>query len=156
MSSATIRAKLVSILQALALFDDADVTDSDWRVLDRGSSPYAVVYTESAPETLDDQDEMGRQVLLRYATSIDVIAKWTPDEQTAISTAMDAVYAQLRAYPQLEDLAGVLKAYPAADPAPFRYLYHSETDAQPQFAIVTLTHYSEVWEFYGGQGEFAE
>ena len=77
MSNATIRAKLQTLLRALTAFDAADVTLGDFRVLDRGSAPYAVIYPGGF-EILERRDD-GRVSLIAWRNYLEVFEDFVDD-----------------------------------------------------------------------------
>lgn len=150
MSSATIQARIQDLIQAHADFDDDDVTLGDFRVLDRGSAPYAVIYPGGF-ETLLRADD-GREQVIRWRHYVEVFATFLNDSYSNIVSARAAVIDQLRAYPSLNGLTGVLRAYfESGDDLDF--LYPPGGDV-PQFVFVRLTHYAEEYVDYAGSGEF--
>lgn len=151
MSSATIQVRLQTLLQAIAALDTADVTLGDWRVMDNGSSPWAIIYPGSW-EIIDRPDD-GARTLIRWTHYVDVVTFVYGDSYTDLTAIRDAVIDQLIAYPGLNNLDGVLFAEITGGDN-VRYIYENPTSDYPLYQIVTFAHYTDEWVNYAGQGEF--
>jgi hypothetical protein len=148
--SADIMTRMQTLLQALATFADADVTQGDFRVLDRGSAPYAVIYPGGF-EVLQRSDS-GEQMVVRWRHYVEVFATFLNDSYANIVSARAAVLDCLHTYPQLNGLKGILRAYVETGDD-LLYLYPPQGEI-PAFVFVRLTHYAEEYVDYGGSGEF--
>jgi hypothetical protein len=143
-------ARLQTLLQALSEFADADVTQGNFRILDRGSAPYAVIYPGGF-EVIQRSDS-GREMVVRWRHYVEVFATFLDDSYSNIEAAREAVLDQLHAYPQLNGLKGILRAYIESG-EDLRFLYPPAGDI-PAFVFVRLTHLAEEYVNYGGTGEF--
>lgn len=148
--SADIMTRLQTLLQALSEFSDADVTQGDFRVLDQGSAPYAVIYPGGF-EVLQRSDS-GEEMLIRWRHYVEVFATFLNDSYGNLVSARATVLNCLHSYPQLNGLKGILRAYVESGDD-VRYLYPPQGDV-PAFVFVRLTHLAEEYVDYGGSGEF--
>ena len=92
--------KIQTLLQALAGFDDLDVTVGDWTVMDRGSPPYAVIW----PGTWDMEDyDFGGDdaVIFKWGINIDLFERYLNEVDTyvALEATNQAVVNELNKYP---------------------------------------------------------
>lgn len=109
MSYSTVEAKVQSLIQALATYDDEDVTRGDERVLDRGSPPYVVL----KPGTLVREPGAIYGVFLTTWTVIlDLFTRHMGDgtEWTDLQTYRQEIIDTMEKYPTLNALSGVLEA----------------------------------------------
>lgn len=150
MGSATIQARIQTLIQALSEFADADVTLGDFRVLDRGSAPYAVIYPGGF-ELLEKADD-GSRMFIRWRHYVEVFATFLDDSYANIVSAREAVLNQLNKYPSLNGLNGILRSFVDAG-EDLRYLYPPGGDV-PAFVFVRLTHLADELTDYVGSGEF--
>jgi hypothetical protein len=149
--SASIMTAVQTLLQALSDFDNLDVTQGDFRVLDRGSAPYAVIYPGGL-EVLERSDD-GRQVLIRWRHYVEVFATFLDDDYSNLVSARAAVVEQLNIYPSLNGLGGITRAFVEGGDD-LQFLYPPGGDV-PAFVFVRLSHFADELIFYRGQGEFS-
>lgn len=153
MGDATIQAAIQTLVQALGTFADADVTLGDYKVLGRGSSPYAIVLP--GPFRGDRPGDWG-QVRYIWTHYVEVWERFTGDSYSAITTARQNVVDQLNKYPTLDGASGVKLATATASGDTMFLWQRGQTRAVlPTFVgfRVTLTTVEEV--NYDGTGEFA-
>lgn len=150
---ATIQAALQTLIQALANFADADVTKGDFRVIGRGSAPYAIILPGSFRAKRSGD---WSQVQFVWSHPIEVWDRFTGDDYSGIVTARQAVVDQVNVYPTLDGTAGISNAYAEASDRP-RYLWlrgQAQTSL-PQFVgfEVMVSCVEEI--LYSGSGEFS-
>lgn len=150
MGDAAIQGRLQTLLQALALFDDEDVTKGDFKVLDRGSPPYAVILP--GPFRAERAGDWS-QVTYVWIHYIEVFERFLDDDYTDFTTARQAVIDQINKNPTLNGLTGVVHAL-ADRGDDLRYLYPEGGADVPQFVFerIAVTTVEEV--VYDGGGEF--
>jgi hypothetical protein len=147
--SATIMSAIQTLIQALSAFDDADVTQGDFLVLDRGSAPYAVIYPGPF-QTLWQSDD-GGQKLIRWTHYVEVFATFQNDSYANVVSARADVVNQLDQYPSLNGVVGIVNAYVEGG-EDLRYLRAPGADV-PAFVFVRLRHLADEYIAYTG-GEF--
>ena len=152
MSYAVIEAAVQTLLQALGQYGDADVTRGDWRVLDSGSGPYAVVY--AGPFDVEEGGDWGQKVYA-WTVYVEVFERYLDNgtSETNLETRVQNTVDQLCAYPTLDGASGVTLAMPVhADE--LRYVF-DEQGGGPHFIMQRIAE--RVWERvqYAGSGEFA-
>lgn len=135
MSDATIQARVQTLIRAIEEFDDEDVTLGDFKVLDRGSSPYAVILPGPFSQEWLTHDG---KVRITWSVGIDVAERFLNDSYAPIVSARQLVKDQLDQYPKLNGLTGVKRAQ-VTEGAGLRYLYPRGGGEIPQFVIAPLT-----------------
>lgn len=150
MSNALIRARVQTLLQAMTEFDDADVTLGNFRVLDSGSAPYAVIYPGGFQ--IIDRVNDGAETLIAWRNYVEIFATFLDDSYENIDSIRQAVIERLLTYPTLNALSGVVAAT-VSDGDDVRYLYAPQGDV-PQFVYVRLTHVTTERVKKYGSGEF--
>lgn len=139
-----------TLLQALSTFDKADVTQGDFRVLDRGSAPYAVIYPGGF-EVVERADD-GREMIVQWRHYVEVFATFLDDDYGNIVNARAAAVNQLNKYPTLNGVTGILQAVVEGGEE-LQFLYPPGGDV-PQFVFVRLSHLAREYVSYEGEGEF--
>jgi len=112
MSYATIEAKVQTLLRALSLFDDADVTRGDYRVLDQVGGPYCVLtpggFTRSGAAT-----SYGERKSNFWTVTLDLFVRHWGDgtEFTNLQSNRQTIIDELDKYdPSLDSTTGVMYA----------------------------------------------
>lgn len=148
--SASIMTRTQTLLQVLSNFDNADVTQGDFLLLERGSPPYAVIYP--GPFEVVRRSDGGAQVVIRWRHYIEVFDKFLDDDYSGIVTARAAVIDQLNKYPQLNGQAGIFNSFVEGG-EDIRYLYAPGAET-PDFVFVRLIHLADEYVDYSNTGEF--
>jgi len=134
MSDLAIQTRLQALIQLLEAFDDEDVTRGDYRILDRGSAPYAVIL----PGPFEAEFlSLGRREKVTWSLTVEVIERYLGDDYEPITMARQLVKDHLNGYRTLNGLAGVMDAFVTAGAA-LKYLYPEDGDVA-QFVIAPLT-----------------
>jgi hypothetical protein len=109
MSYSAIEARVQSLIQALATYDDEDVTRGDERVKDRGSPPYVVL--TPGPFRCEPASRYGVQIMT-WTVYLDLYTRYMGDgtEWTDLETYSQELVDTLGAYPTLNALTGVIRA----------------------------------------------
>jgi len=109
MSYSDIEAQAQALLQALATYDDEDVTRGDERVLDRGSPPYVVL--KPGPFRREP-GSVHRVKVATWAVHLELYTRHFGDgtEWTDLQTYRDEIMATFDKYPKLNNLDGVMEA----------------------------------------------
>jgi len=150
---ATIQAAIQDLIQAHASFADADVTLGDYRVLGRGSSPYAVIRPGSFRSSRPGD---WSQVQFIWEHPVEVWARFTGDDYSTITTARQAVVDQLDAYPTLNSTSGIsLSTVRTSSEALYLWNRGQARDALPAFVGFRLTVETVEERLYAGSGEFS-
>jgi hypothetical protein len=152
MSDSAIQGYIQGLIQADSNFDDADVTLGDFRVLDRGSAPYAVVL----PGEIISAERSGdwSQVAFVWEHTVEVFERFIDDSYADFSTARQAVLDAIGENPTLGGQSEISQAHISGGTKPL-YLYSDDGGDVPQFVFsrVTVRCVEEV--VYDGSGEFA-
>jgi hypothetical protein len=102
----TIEAALQTILRydTTTFANSAQVSRGDWRIMDSGRSPLAVLYAGAYAE--NDTDTTLTEFSVTWTVKLDLILKYT-DETTRVTFAQkrDTVLEQIMKYPMLHALA---------------------------------------------------
>lgn len=152
MSDSTIQGAIQDLIQALATFDDADVTLGDFRVLGSGSPPYAIILPGSFRGARSGD---WSQVQFVWRHSVEVWERFAGDDYSAMVTARANVVAQLQAYPTLNGLAGVsLSTVVEAGEPLFLWQRGQARDSVPSFVGSRLVVETVEEVLYAGSGEF--
>lgn len=152
MSDATIQAAIQTLIQALASFDDADVSLGDFRLLSTGTPPVAVVMPGSFRSS-----RVGDWAQVTYAWThpVEIWERFAADSYSNIVTAQQNVVDQINAYPTLNGTSGVTLSTATAGTDPlFLWQKKQARDARPLFVgfRVSVETFEEV--SYDGSGEF--
>lgn len=107
MSDATIQARVQTLIVAMDSFSSSTVTLGNYRVMDSGSPPYAVIIPGPFTSIRDMPDKNTR---ITWTIYIDVIAEFLDDSYSPIVSARQEVKDGLDAYPALNSLSGVIHA----------------------------------------------
>jgi len=150
MGDSAIQGYIQDLIQASDTFADAGVTLGDFRVLDSGSPPYAVILPGSI-EARRSGD--WSQVQFIWEHVVEVFERFLGDSYTSFTTARQAVVDVLNANPTLGGNAGISNALVTRATAPL-YLYPPEGDL-PAFVFSRLTVRTVEEVLYAGSGEFA-
>lgn len=152
MSDSAIQGYIQALIQADSRFSDADVTLGDFRVLDSGSPPYAVVLPGSIVEARRSGD--WSQVQFVWEHTVEIFERFLGDDYTDFVTARQAVVDVLDANPTLGGQNGISNALVARATAPL-YLYPEGGADVPTFVFSRLTVRTVEEVLYSGSGEFA-
>jgi hypothetical protein len=153
MSDATIQGAIQDLIQALATFDDAEVTLGDFRILGSGSPPYAVILPGSFEA--DRPGDWG-QVRFVWRHAVEVWHRFTGDDYSAAMTARQNVVDQLQKYPTLNSTSGVTLSTVTASSEPiFLWQRGAVRESLPQMVGFRLTVTTVEDTHYAGYGEFA-
>jgi len=151
-SDSAIQGYIQDLIQADDNFDDADVTLGDFRVLDRGSPPYAVVL----PGAIVSGERSGdwSQVQLIWEHDVEVFERFLGDDYTDFVTARQAVVDVIGQNPTLGGQSGISNAHVALA-SRSKYLYPEGGADVPTFVFSTVTVRTVEEIVYDGSGEFA-
>lgn len=152
MSYATIEAAALSLLQALAQFDDDDVTRGDFRVLDRGSAPYAVLYP--GPFEVRDYGDWS-QKLFAWTMYCEIFEKWDGYGTcyTNLETTRQNVVDCFNENPSMNSTANVVYVIPGRGDE-LAYIFPRGGGDVPQFIMQRVAVTVHETAVYTG-GEFA-
>jgi len=152
MSDATIQGYIQTLIRATVVFSRPDVTLGDFRVLDRGSAPYAVVL----PGRIAGAERSGdwAQVRFVWEHTVEVFERFTGDSYAAFSAARQAVVDAIGQNPSLGGQSEISNAIVGDATAPL-YLYRDAGDDNPTFVLSRLAIRSTEDVSYAGSGEFA-
>jgi len=145
-----IQGYIQALIQADSNFADADVTLGDFRVLDSGSPPYAIILPGSI-EARRSGD--WSQVQFIWEHVVEVFERFLGDDYADFVTARQAVVDVIAENPTLGGNAGISNALVTRATSPL-YLYPSEGDL-PAFVFSRLTVRTVEEVLYAGAGEFA-
>jgi len=151
-SDSTIQGYIQSLLQADDSFASADVTLGDFRVLDSGSPPYAVIL----PGAIVDARRSGdwSQVTFFWEHELHVFERFLGDSYTSFVTARQTVVDIIARNPTLGGNAGISNALVTRATSPL-YVYPTEGADVPTFVLSRLTVRTVEEVLYSGSGEFA-
>jgi hypothetical protein len=148
-----IEAAALSLLQALSQFSDDDVTRGDFRVLDRGSAPYAVLYPGGFE--VEDYGDWGEK-LFRWTMYCEIFEKYLNDgtSYTDLQTTRQNVIDCFNANPSMNGTSGVIYVQ-AERGEDLIYLYDEGGEWPPQFIMQRVAVMVHEVANYDGSGEFA-
>jgi hypothetical protein len=148
MGDAAIQGYIQDLIQA-SDFDDADVTLGDFRVLDRGSAPYAVIL----PGEIISAERSGgwSQVKVTWEHTVVVLGRLLDDSYADFTAARQAVVDAIGENPTLGGQSEIKNAYVSAASEP---LYSDDGGDVPQFAFSRVTVRVVEDVSYDGSGEF--
>jgi len=152
MSYAAIEAAAQILLQALDRFDNADVTRGDWRVLDRGDAPYAVLYP--GPFETGEDGDWGQHVV-DWTMYCEVFERYLDNGTSEVSleaTRQDVVDTFF-SHPTLNGVSGVTRVLPERGEPP-QYVY-DESGGGPHFVMQRIEVHVIERVCADGAGEFA-
>jgi len=152
MSYATIEAAVQTLLQALDNFASADVTRGDWRVLDSGGAPYAVLYP--GPFAAAVGGDWGQHVI-DWTVNCEVFERYLDNgtSETSLEATRQAVIDALLSYPTLNGVSGVTLVLPERA-EPIQYVY-DESGGGPFFVMQRISILVVERTCADGSGEFA-
>lgn len=152
MSDAAIQGYIQTLIRTTTIFSRPDVTLGDFRVLDRGSAPYAVVL----PGRIVSAERSGdwAQVRVIWEHTVEVFERFTGDSYAAFSAARQAAIDAIGQNPTLGGQSEISNAYVGDATAPL-YLYRDAGDDHPTFVFSRVTVRSTEEVSYAGSGEFA-
>ena len=152
MSDVAIQGYIQTLIQANAAFSDADVSLGNFRSLDRGSPPYAVVL----PGEIISGERAGdwAQVTLIWEHSVEVFHRFLDDSFADFCAARQTVVDIIGRNPTLGGNSEIIGAYVSAAPV-LGYLYSSDGGDIPAFVIGYVTVRTVEQVSYAGVGEFA-
>jgi hypothetical protein len=153
MSDAAIQGYIQDLLQAEALFANANVTLGDYRVLDSGSSPYAVILPGRIVQARRAGD--WSQVQFVWEHTIDVVARFLGDDYSDLTTARQTVVDAINENPTLGGKSGITGSHVSAATEPRYIRPKGQPDALPTFTFSRVTVRTVEDVLYAGGGEFA-
>ena len=151
MSDAAIQGYIQDLIQADSNFADDDVTLGDFRVLDRGSAPYAVVLPGEIVSAKRSGD--WSQVRFVWEHTVEVFERFIDDSYADFSTARQAVVDVIGENPTLGGQSEISSAYVSAATDAL-YLYSEDGGDVPQFVFSRVTVRCVEDVNYDGEGEF--
>lgn len=152
MSDSAIQGYIQGLLQAETTFADADVTLGDFRVLDRGSPPYAVVLPGRIVSARRSGD--WSQVQYVWEHEVDVFERFLDDDYADFVTARQTVVDVVGRNPTLGGHAELSGVFVSASTEPL-YLYAEGGGELPQFVFSRVTVRSVEEVIYDQAGEFS-
>jgi len=154
MSDAEIQGRLQTLIQALDEFDDADVTLGDFRVLGRGSAPYAIILPGPVRAV---RDEDPAHIEYTWTHTVEVWAQFQGDSLSGVTAARQAVLDMLATYPTLDDLDWINRGVTvvASDAPTYLWGKGQPTDQLPHFVGFRIQVTTVEDRYYDGYGEFA-
>lgn len=134
MSYTTIEAKVLTLLQALAQYADAQVTRGDYSVLDIGYTQYCVI--RPGPFEINRTGDWG-MIGIDWTIYISLYERYTGDgtEFTNLETQRQNVIDMLNANPSLDGTTGVTLVLGRAPDVSAVYPVDSDT---PQYLMQTI------------------
>ena len=152
MSDTAIQGYIQTLIQADSAFSASDVTLGDFKILDRGSAPYAVVLPGRIVSAARSGD--WAQVTFVWEHTVEVFERFKGDSYAPFSAARQAVVDVLGANPTLGGNSEISNAYVSDATRPL-YLYMAGTTEHPTFVFSRVTVRSTEEISYAGAGEFA-
>ena len=152
MGDSTIQGYIQTLIQADSSFADADVTLGDFRVLDSGGPPYAVILPGAIVEARRSGD--WSQVQFFWEHEVDVFERFLGDSYTSFVTARQTVVDIIARNPTLGGNAGISNTLVTRATAPL-YVYPEAGADVPTFVLSKLTVRTVEEVLYAGAGEFA-
>ena len=151
MAYATIEAAALALLQDLSQFDDDDVTRGNFRVLDRGSPPYAVLYPGGFE--IEDYGDWGEKIF-RWTMYCEVFERYLDDgsSYTSLEATRQNVVDVFNANPSMNGTSGVVYVM-ARRADDLRFIY-DEGRGGPHFIMQRLAVVVHEVVSYDGSGEF--
>jgi len=150
MSDVLIQGYIQTLIRAHASFADADVSLGNFRILDRGSSPYAVVLPGRIVSGARSGD--WAQVQLVWEHPVEIFERFLMDSYADFCAARQAVVDVIGKNPTLGGHAEISNSYISAGAA-LAYLYRDNGDV-PTFVLGALTIRTVEEVSYAGAGEF--
>jgi len=152
MSDAAIQGYIQTLIRTTTIFSRPDVTLGDFRVLDRGSAPYAVVL----PGRIVSAERSGdwAQVRFIWEHTVEVFEQFSGDSYAAFSAARQAAVDAIGQNPTLGGQSEISNAYVGDATKPL-YLYRDAADDHPTFVFSRVMVRSTEEVSYAGSGEFA-
>lgn len=152
MSDSAIQGYIQTLIRSTATFARADVSLGDFKILDRGSDPYAVVL----PGRIVAAERSGdwAQITFIWEHTVEVFARFVGDSYTSFNAARQAVIDAIGASPTLGGNSEISDAYVSDATAPL-YLYQQGSRDHPLFVFSRVTVRSTEEVSYAGSGEFA-
>ena len=151
MGDSTIQGYIQTLIQADSSFADADVTLGDFRVLDSGGPPYAVILPGAIVEARRSGD--WSQVQFFWEHEVDVFERFLGDSYTSFVTARQTVVDIIARNPTLGGNAGISNTLVTRATAPL-YVYPEGGGDVPTFVLSRLTVRTVEEVLYAGSGEF--
>lgn len=147
-----IEAAALGLLQALSQFDDDDVTRGDFRVLDRGSAPYAVLYPGGFE--VQDYGDWGQKLFV-WTMYAEIFEKYIGDgtEYTNLETTRQNVADCFNANPTMGGMANVIYVIVGRGDD-LRYIL-DEQGGGPHFIMQKVAVTAHEVVSLDGSGEFA-
>lgn len=146
--SAAIQAAVQTQLRAATGFDNDDVTLGNYRCLDNGSPPYAVILPGPFQT---EESAYGGGVRTFWTVYVDIIARFRDDSYSEFNTAREAAMARLLKYPHLgigaEDTT-------VTEGVELQYIYPKGGAEQPEFVKQRLALIVTEETNYAGEGEY--
>ena len=152
MSDAAIQGYIQTLIRATTAFSRTDVTLGDFGVLERGSTPYAVVLPGRIVAAARSGD--WAQVSVIWEHTVEVFELFGGDDYAAFSAARQAVIDAIGQNPTLGGQSEISNAIVGDGTAPL-YLYRDAEDDHPTFVFSRVTVRSTEEVSYAGSGEFA-
>lgn len=151
MSDVAIQEYIQDLIQSDASFGDADVTLGNFRVLDAGSPPYAIIL----PGEIISAERKGDwgQVDIIWEHPVEVFDRFLDDSYADFCAARQTVVDLIGRSPTLGGYSEIINSYVSGAPA-LRYLYQEEGD-DPTFVFGTVRIRTVEQVSYAGSGEFA-
>jgi len=152
MGDSAIQGYIQTLIQADSAFASADVTLGDFRVLDSGGPPYAVILPGAIVEARRSGD--WSQVQFFWEHEVDVFERFLGDSYTSFVTARQTVVDIIARNPTLGGNAGISNTLVTRATAPL-YVYPEAGADVPTFVLSKLTVRTVEEVLYAGAGEFA-
>jgi len=152
MSDSAIQGYIQTLLQADDSFAAADVTLGDFRVLDSGGPPYAVILPGAIVEARRSGD--WSQVTFFWEHEVHVFERFLGDDYADFVTARQTVVDIVARNPTLGGNAGISNALVTRATSPL-YVYPEGGADVPTFVLSILTVRTVEEVLYSGAGEFA-
>ena len=153
MSYATVEAAIQTRIRALSDFTSADVTRGDWRRINAGSAPYAVLYQGGFTHEAGGGSALGMAV---WETVVEVFARHYGDgtEFTSLAGYTQNIIDDLDKYPTLNGASGVIDSHVVSGDRPVSIFERgSGPDAGPMFLMQVL-HIETVEKTVATGGEY--
>lgn len=149
MSYAVCEAAAQTLIQGLDAFADADVTRSDWTVLDRGSPPYVVLWRGAWER---EEFYSGGGYMVFWMINVDVFERYLDDgsSYTNLEATAQGIEDELGKYPTLNSASGVVRAILIGGSEPTQVF--DRAGGGPHFLLQTLRlRVHEVEQVTGGE-----
>jgi len=152
MTYSTIEAAARGLLQDLSQFDDDDVTRGDFRVLDRGSPPYAVLYP--GPVQIRDYGDWGEKLFV-WTMHCEVFERYLDDgsSYTDLETTRQNVVELFNSRPTMGGVSNVI--YVGVERGEALKFIYDRDGGGPHFIMQRLVVTVHETANYAGSGEFA-